>query len=149
MKLIRISLVNVFSFWRASTYFQFIKNNLIMVSSPAACNLLGFIWLCEVVFLASFQLETWDLEWFTMFYDHRYIRLIVVEALRLYPQPPLLIRRTLKPDSLPGTYVRCIEQLDLCTWERSRELDVAQMGVKDVHFKGGNTWNMLLNCLFI
>lgn len=33
-----------------------------------------------------------------------YIRLIVVEALRLYPQPPLLIRRTLKPDSLPGGY---------------------------------------------
>ncbi|XP_058072126.1 cytochrome P450 97B2, chloroplastic [Magnolia sinica] len=33
-----------------------------------------------------------------------YIRLIVVEALRLYPQPPLLIRRTLKPDRLPGGY---------------------------------------------
>ncbi|KMT09120.1 hypothetical protein BVRB_6g132270 [Beta vulgaris subsp. vulgaris] len=33
-----------------------------------------------------------------------YIRLIVVEALRLYPQPPLLIRRTLKPDLLPGGY---------------------------------------------
>ncbi|CAN8275109.1 unnamed protein product [Cochlearia groenlandica] len=33
-----------------------------------------------------------------------YIRLIVVEVLRLYPQPPLLIRRTLKPDTLPGGY---------------------------------------------
>lgn len=32
----------------------------------------------------------------------RYIRLIVVEALRLYPQPPLLIRRALKSDVLPG-----------------------------------------------
>ncbi|CAK7345206.1 unnamed protein product [Dovyalis caffra] len=34
----------------------------------------------------------------------KYIRLIVVEALRLYPQPPLLIRRSLKPDVLPGGY---------------------------------------------
>ncbi|XP_010914244.1 cytochrome P450 97B2, chloroplastic [Elaeis guineensis] len=33
-----------------------------------------------------------------------YIRLIIVEALRLYPQPPLLIRRALKPDKLPGGY---------------------------------------------
>lgn len=33
-----------------------------------------------------------------------YIRLIVVESLRLYPQPPLLIRRSLKPDLLPGGY---------------------------------------------
>ncbi|CAA7017307.1 unnamed protein product [Microthlaspi erraticum] len=33
-----------------------------------------------------------------------YIRLIVVEVLRLYPQPPLLIRRTLKPETLPGGY---------------------------------------------
>lgn len=33
-----------------------------------------------------------------------YIRLIVVEALRLYPQPPLLIRRALKSDTLPGGY---------------------------------------------
>lgn len=32
----------------------------------------------------------------------RYIRLIVAEALRLYPQPPLLIRRAIKPDVLPG-----------------------------------------------
>ncbi|CAM8890928.1 unnamed protein product [Rhodiola kirilowii] len=31
-----------------------------------------------------------------------YIRLIVVESLRLFPQPPLLIRRSLKSDSLPG-----------------------------------------------
>jgi len=35
-------------------------------------------------------------------YAFRYIRLIIVEALRLYPQPPLLIRRTLKSDVLPG-----------------------------------------------
>ncbi|GAB2282499.1 hypothetical protein Dimus_017041 [Dionaea muscipula] len=34
----------------------------------------------------------------------QYIRLIVVEALRLYPQPPLLIRRALKSDTLPGGY---------------------------------------------
>ncbi|XP_057792799.1 cytochrome P450 97B2, chloroplastic-like [Salvia miltiorrhiza] len=34
----------------------------------------------------------------------RYLRLIVVEALRLYPQPPLLIRRSLKPDRLPSGY---------------------------------------------
>ncbi|OMO65896.1 Cytochrome P450 [Corchorus capsularis] len=33
-----------------------------------------------------------------------YIRLIVVESLRLYPQPPLLIRRSLKADVLPGGY---------------------------------------------
>ncbi|XP_010532498.1 PREDICTED: cytochrome P450 97B3, chloroplastic [Tarenaya hassleriana] len=33
-----------------------------------------------------------------------YVRLIVVESLRLYPQPPLLIRRSLKPDILPGGY---------------------------------------------
>lgn len=33
-----------------------------------------------------------------------YIRLIVAESLRLYPQPPLLIRRSLKSDSLPGGY---------------------------------------------
>ncbi|KNA25057.1 hypothetical protein SOVF_010120 [Spinacia oleracea] len=33
-----------------------------------------------------------------------YIRLIVVESLRLYPQPPLLIRRSLKSDTLPGGY---------------------------------------------
>ncbi|CAH9142797.1 unnamed protein product [Cuscuta epithymum] len=33
-----------------------------------------------------------------------YLRLIVVEALRLYPQPPLLIRRSLRPDKLPGGY---------------------------------------------
>ncbi|EAY84668.1 hypothetical protein OsI_06039 [Oryza sativa Indica Group] len=33
-----------------------------------------------------------------------YIRLIIVEALRLYPQPPLLIRRALRPDKLPGGY---------------------------------------------
>ncbi|PKI41023.1 hypothetical protein CRG98_038551, partial [Punica granatum] len=31
-----------------------------------------------------------------------YIRLIIVEALRLYPQPPLLIRRSLESDLLPG-----------------------------------------------
>lgn len=33
-----------------------------------------------------------------------YIRLIVVESLRLYPQPPLLIRRSLQSDKLPGGY---------------------------------------------
>ncbi|KAJ8759753.1 hypothetical protein K2173_009854 [Erythroxylum novogranatense] len=33
-----------------------------------------------------------------------YIRLVLVEALRLYPQPPLLIRRSLKSDVLPGGY---------------------------------------------
>ncbi|KAK9156139.1 hypothetical protein Sjap_003619 [Stephania japonica] len=33
-----------------------------------------------------------------------YVRLIIVEALRLYPQPPLLIRRSLKSDILPGGY---------------------------------------------
>lgn len=32
----------------------------------------------------------------------RYLRLIIAESLRLYPQPPLLIRRSLKPDLLPG-----------------------------------------------
>lgn len=34
----------------------------------------------------------------------RYLRLIVVESLRLFPQPPLLIRRSLKPDQLPGKF---------------------------------------------
>ncbi|XP_062107006.1 cytochrome P450 97B2, chloroplastic isoform X1 [Humulus lupulus] len=33
-----------------------------------------------------------------------YIRLIVVESLRLYPEPPLLIRRSLKSDKLPGGF---------------------------------------------
>lgn len=33
-----------------------------------------------------------------------YLRLIVVESLRLYPQPPLLIRRSLASDKLPGGY---------------------------------------------
>nr|GME04886.1 cytochrome P450 97B2, chloroplastic isoform X1 [Ipomoea batatas] len=33
-----------------------------------------------------------------------YLRLIVVESLRLFPQPPLLIRRSLRPDQLPGGY---------------------------------------------
>lgn len=33
-----------------------------------------------------------------------YLRLIVVESLRLYPQPPLLIRRSLTSDQLPGGY---------------------------------------------
>ncbi|RWR88522.1 Cytochrome P450 [Cinnamomum micranthum f. kanehirae] len=33
-----------------------------------------------------------------------YVRLIIAESLRLYPQPPLLIRRSLKPDLLPGGY---------------------------------------------
>ncbi|KAG9438953.1 hypothetical protein H6P81_019118 [Aristolochia fimbriata] len=33
-----------------------------------------------------------------------YIRLIVVEALRMYPQPPLLIRRALQSDVIPGGY---------------------------------------------
>ncbi|KZV31372.1 hypothetical protein F511_05476 [Dorcoceras hygrometricum] len=38
-----------------------------------------------------------------------YLRLIVVEALRLYPQPPLLIRRSLKSDQLPGGYMGNID----------------------------------------
>lgn len=33
-----------------------------------------------------------------------YVRLIISESLRLYPQPPLLIRRSLKSDQLPGGY---------------------------------------------
>lgn len=32
----------------------------------------------------------------------QYVRFIVAESLRLFPQPPLLIRRSLKPDLLPG-----------------------------------------------
>eukprot|EP00898_Chlorokybus_atmophyticus_P002727 jgi/Chlat1/3455/Chrsp23S03770 len=32
----------------------------------------------------------------------QYVRLIVAEALRLYPQPPLLIRRALETDNIPG-----------------------------------------------
>ena len=36
------------------------------------------------------------------FSSFRYTRLIAVESLRLFPQPPLLIRRSLKPDRLPG-----------------------------------------------
>lgn len=36
------------------------------------------------------------------FSSFRYTRLIAVESLRLFPQPPLLIRRSLKPDKLPG-----------------------------------------------
>nr|AAT28222.1 putative 97B2-like cytochrome P450 [Ginkgo biloba] len=34
----------------------------------------------------------------------QYIRLIIAEALRLYPQPPLLIRRALRQDTIPGGY---------------------------------------------
>ncbi|KAL6888752.1 hypothetical protein ACP4OV_009778 [Aristida adscensionis] len=33
-----------------------------------------------------------------------YIKSIILEALRLYPQPPLLIRRSLRPDKLPGSW---------------------------------------------
>lgn len=33
-----------------------------------------------------------------------YTRFIIAESLRLYPQPPLLIRRSLSPDTLPGGY---------------------------------------------
>ncbi|XP_006841947.2 cytochrome P450 97B2, chloroplastic isoform X6 [Amborella trichopoda] len=33
-----------------------------------------------------------------------YIRLIIAETLRLFPQPPLLIRRTLRLDTLPGGF---------------------------------------------
>ncbi|XP_002968239.2 cytochrome P450 97B2, chloroplastic [Selaginella moellendorffii] len=32
----------------------------------------------------------------------KYTKLVIAEALRLYPQPPLLIRRSLQPDKLPG-----------------------------------------------
>ncbi|XP_040376980.1 cytochrome P450 97B2, chloroplastic [Oryza brachyantha] len=42
-----------------------------------------------------------------------YIRLIIVEALRLYPQPPLLIRRALRPDKLPGGYNGAKEGYDI------------------------------------
>eukprot|EP00850_Spirogloea_muscicola_P009567 SM000054S18053 [mRNA] locus=s54:172270:176077:+ [translate_table: standard] len=35
----------------------------------------------------------------------QYVRLIVAEALRLYPQPPLLIRRSLQADRLPGGHL--------------------------------------------
>lgn len=41
---------------------------------------------------------------FSIFHALRYIRLIVAEALRLYPQPPLLIRRSLRSDVLPGIF---------------------------------------------
>ncbi|KAL8168284.1 hypothetical protein V2J09_009783 [Rumex salicifolius] len=34
----------------------------------------------------------------------QYIRLIIAESLRMYPQPPLLIRRSLASDLLPGGY---------------------------------------------
>lgn len=45
------------------------------------------------------RLPTWD-----DIKNLKYIRLIVAEALRLYPQPPLLIRRSLQPDNLPGGF---------------------------------------------
>lgn len=41
---------------------------------------------------------------FELLKELKYIRLIVAETLRLFPQPPLLIRRALKPDTLPGGY---------------------------------------------
>ncbi|KAL5212836.1 hypothetical protein ABZP36_023683 [Zizania latifolia] len=53
----------------------------------------------------------------TITVDHlkklEYIRLIIVEALRLYPQPPLLIRRALRPDKLPGGYNGAKEGYDI------------------------------------
>ncbi|RWW14680.1 hypothetical protein GW17_00021529 [Ensete ventricosum] len=48
-----------------------------------------------------------------------YIRLIVVETLRLYPQPPLLIRRSLKADKLPGTF----SFLSPYFWDRPNEFE--------------------------
>ncbi|KAL0546923.1 hypothetical protein IC582_016842 [Cucumis melo] len=41
---------------------------------------------------------------FELLKELKYIRFIVAETLRLFPQPPLLIRRALKPDTLPGGY---------------------------------------------
>lgn len=43
--------------------------------------------------------------WVWWIFWSRFIKLIIIESLRLYPQPPLLIRRSLKPDKLPGTKI--------------------------------------------
>lgn len=58
----------------------------------------------SIIFFSSYK-QNRSLESIMMYrfcFTFRYIRLIVVEALRLYPQPPLLIRRALKADVLPG-----------------------------------------------
>lgn len=52
----------------------------------------------------------------------RYLRLIVVEALRLYPQPPLLIRRALKRDKLPGIPFHPFHTIQNFTFEFCRFL---------------------------
>ena len=43
----------------------------------------------------------------------RYTRLVIAEALRLYPQPPLLIRRSLKAEHFPGRYIRCSSESEV------------------------------------
>ncbi|KAF3445077.1 hypothetical protein FNV43_RR14770 [Rhamnella rubrinervis] len=60
-----------------------------------------------VFLLAQREIDSvlgWDAPTYESLKKLEYIRLIVVEALRLYPQPPLLIRRALKSDTLPGGY---------------------------------------------
>lgn len=61
----------------------------------------------------------------------RYIRLIVAESLRLFPQPPLLIRRSLKPDTLPGLHLStaCVS-----SWYESIYFQVGQ-SVLSFHVK--------------
>ncbi|XP_020518091.1 cytochrome P450 97B2, chloroplastic [Amborella trichopoda] len=48
-----------------------------------------------------------------------YIRHSVVEALRLYPQPPLLIRRSLRPDILPGGFTGDKNGVSNSCWDRT------------------------------
>ncbi|KAG6496549.1 hypothetical protein ZIOFF_044416 [Zingiber officinale] len=58
------------------------------------------------MFIAGHETTTAVLTWSVFLLAQvQYLRLIIVEALRLYPQPPLLIRRALKEDKLLGGYM--------------------------------------------
>nr|CAB3445772.1 unnamed protein product [Digitaria exilis] len=89
-----------------------------------------------------------------------YIKLIILEALRLYPQPALLIRRSLRPDKLPGGYNGAKEGYEIPVgtdifvsiynlhrspyfWDRPNEFEPERFSVpkKDENIEGWSGFN--------